>query len=142
CACFDEHGIACHKTDADYTPRRLRAGTKQLHILVHSLLNGATSIKKALEWTCEHAKRYLRMFLPNAAFDIVEPTRYQDTTTRLQAAVSNKYATSSDPVRSTAPPAPRPSRSSGAPKVDMAVRAARAYHPGEFVPTSPAASSP
>ncbi|KAK0518442.1 histone lysine methyltransferase Set9 [Tilletia horrida] len=141
--------------NADYTPRRLRAVTKQLHILVHNLLNGATSIKQALEWTCElrlvrqhiankapsqrnaflaHAERYLRMFLPEAAFDIVESTRYKDTTARLQAAAANPYATSSDPARSTAPPAPRSYRSSGAPKVDMAVRATRAYNPGEFIP--------
>ncbi|KAK0517892.1 hypothetical protein OC834_007938, partial [Tilletia horrida] len=53
CACFDEYGIASHKMDADYTPRRLRAVTKQLHIPVHNLLNGATSTQKALEWTCE-----------------------------------------------------------------------------------------
>ncbi|KAK0517884.1 histone lysine methyltransferase Set9, partial [Tilletia horrida] len=42
--------------DADYTPRRLRAVTKQLHIPVHNLLNGATSTQKALEWTCEPMK--------------------------------------------------------------------------------------
>ncbi|KAK0518511.1 histone lysine methyltransferase Set9, partial [Tilletia horrida] len=155
CACFDEYGIACHKMNADYTPRRLRAVTKQLHLLVHNLLNGATSTQQALEWTCElrlvrqhiankapsqrnaflvHAERYLRMFLPEAAFDIVESTRYKDTIARLQAAAANQYATSSDPARSTTPPAPRSSRSSGAPKVDMAVRATRAYHPGELVP--------
>ncbi|KAK0542222.1 histone lysine methyltransferase Set9, partial [Tilletia horrida] len=74
------------------------------------------------------------MFLPQAAFDIVESTRYKDTTARLQAAAANQYATSSDPARSTAPPTPRSYRSSGAPKVDMAVRATRAYNPGEFVP--------